>query len=286
MKTSNVKILRTARKILLAGIIAALFISWAPRQIKWVAIGDSITYLNDHLDETANRVQKGYMTRVVDKLPNITFVNKGFNGWTSVGIAEKIDQLGLEKADAYSVFLGTNDWWSGQPVGGFSDYTDNTGHKTVYGAFRIIIDKLRSLNPQARIILMTPMQRGDFVLWNNFKNNAYGSYREKNGQQLAGVAAAIREIALHEKLPLVDVYHKSGITPKNAVKYKRLKDSATGRYKNYTYPEYISIPFNPDASEYPYPAEACGMTYDGLHPSDKGNEIIAKMLVKELKKIK
>ncbi|MDR0814975.1 MAG: GDSL-type esterase/lipase family protein [Bacteroidales bacterium] len=286
MKAPSKEILHKAGKFILVGLFAAFCISWAPRPVKWVAIGDSITYLNDHLNETGNRLQKGYMTRAIEMLPNITYINKGFNGWTSTGIAEKIDQLGLEKADVYSVFLGTNDWWSGQPTGEFSDYTNNTGHKTVYGAFRIIVDKLRSLNPQARIILMTPMQRGDFVYWEHFRNNAYGSYRAKNGQQLADIAAAIKKIALHEKLPLVDIYHESGITPKNAVKFKRLKDSATGQYKNYSYPKYIDVPFNPDTDEYPYPVEAVDMTYDGLHPSDKGNEIIANMLVRELKNCK
>jgi lysophospholipase L1-like esterase len=286
MKNLSKKILHKAGKFIFAGIVATLVISCAPQPVKWVAIGDSITYLNDHLNETDNRLQKGYMTRVIEQLPNITYVNKGFNGWTSTGIAEQIEQLGLEKADVYSVFLGTNDWWSGQPIGEFSDYTGNTGYKTVYGAFRIIIDKLRSLNPHAQIILMTPVQRGDFIYWEHFKNNAYGSYREKNGQQLADVAAAIEDIALHEKLSLVDVYHKSGITPQNAVKFKRLKDSATGLYSNYAYPNYIDVPFNPDADEYPYPVEAIDMTYDGLHPSDQGNEIIANMLVKELKNSK
>jgi lysophospholipase L1-like esterase len=252
--------------------------------MKWVAIGDSITYLNDHPGETGNRVAKGYMTRVIEQLPNLSCVNKGYNGWTAGGIADKIDDLGLEKADIYTVFLGTNDWWSGRPAGAMPDYENNTGSSTVYGAFRIIIDKLRSLNGRAHIILITPLQRGDFVYTGNFRNNAYGSYRGKNGQNLADIADAIKKIAKYEKLVVVDLYAKSGITPKNAVKFKRLKDPATGLYKNYTYPEYIDIPFNPDSDEYPYPIESVDMTYDGLHPSDKGNEVIANMLVKAMKK--
>ena len=39
-------------------------------------------------------------------------------------------------------------------------------------AFRIIINKLRSLNEDARILLITPMQRVDFVYLTNMKNNA------------------------------------------------------------------------------------------------------------------
>ena len=45
----------------------------------------------------------------------------------------------------------------------------------------------------------------------------------------------------------------------------------------------MDVPFNPKTDEYPYPIEAIDMSYDGLHPSDEGNAIIAKMLVEVLK---
>jgi lysophospholipase L1-like esterase len=67
------------------------------------------------------------------------------------------------------------------------------------------------------------------------------------------------------------------------VKFKRLKDPQTGVYKNFKYPTFIDIPFDPATDEYPYPLEAIDMTYDGLHPSDKGYEVIARKLVKVLK---
>lgn len=265
--------------------VVIFFTSFSQKQIKWVAIGDSITYLNEHQDETGNRITKGYMTRVVEKLPNIQYVNQGHNGWTSGGIANAIDKLGLEKADVYSIFLGTNDWWQGRPIGQLSDYTNNTGNNSVYGSFRIIIDKLRQLNADAKIILITPMQRVDFVYINNMKNNAYGSYREKNGQSLKQVVAAINTIGKKERLKVVDLYNKSRMTLKTLVKYKRLKDPNTkGAYRNYPYPDFIDVPFNPETDEYPYPLDAIDMTYDGLHPSDKGYEVIANMLVQVMKK--
>ncbi|HEX8279668.1 MAG TPA: SGNH/GDSL hydrolase family protein, partial [Segetibacter sp.] len=83
------------KKFLLTLLIFCLFSSFSKPEITWVAIGDSITYLNDHLNETGNRVTKGYMTRVKEKLPNISYINKGYNGWTVVRIAENIEKLGL-----------------------------------------------------------------------------------------------------------------------------------------------------------------------------------------------
>jgi lysophospholipase L1-like esterase len=272
------------KKGLLIAAVFIFFTSFTKKELTWVAIGDSITYLNDHQNETGDRITKGYMTRVTEKLPYIHFINQGHNGWTSGGIAEAIEKLGLMKADVYSVFLGTNDWWHGRPLGTFADYLNNAGNNTVYGSFRIIINKLRSLNNDAKILLITPMQRADFVYINNPTNNAYGSYRPKNGQTLEQFANAIDSISRHEGFGVVDLYHKKGMDVKHLVKFKRLKDPQTGAYKDYRYPDYISIPFHAGEDEYPYPPEAIDVTYDGLHPSDKGYAMISKMLAKIMKK--
>jgi lysophospholipase L1-like esterase len=260
-------------------------VSFTPKEkeITWVAIGDSITYLNEHPDETKNRISKGYMTRVTEKLPHIHYINQGHNGWTTRRMAENIEKIGLVKADVYSVFLGTNDWWHADTLGHFTDYTNNTGSHTLYGSYRIIIDKIRSLNKNAAIFLITPMQRSDFVYISNPKNNAWGSYKEKNGFSLEQFAGAIDSIGGYEHFKVADLYHKKSIAVKHLVKYKRLKDPGTGLYKNYPYPDYMGIPFNPETDEYPYPVDAMDMTYDGLHPSDKGYAVIAGMLVKIMK---
>jgi lysophospholipase L1-like esterase len=271
------------KKLLILLTLIGLFGAFTHKELSWVAIGDSITYLNEHVNETDNRITKGYMTRVVEQLPYLHYINQGHNGWTAVRIAQSIETLGLTKADVYSVFLGTNDWWSGRPLGHFQDYQQNTGTNTVYGSFRVIIDKLRSLNPQARILLITPMQRVDFVYLFNFKNNAYGSYRAKNGQDLEDFANAIDSIGRYERFNVVDLYHTKSLKESKLVNYKRLKDPQTGSYRNYAYPKFIDVPFNPETDEYPYPVGAIARTYDGLHPSDKGYEIISRKLVKVMK---
>ncbi len=271
------------KKAFLIIVMALLGFSFRSSKLKWVAIGDSITYLNDHPDETNNRITKGYMSMVCDKLPSVKYVNKGFNGWTSVMIAQKIDSLGLEKADIYTVFLGTNDWWSGNKIGAFTDYQNNTGAKTIYGAFRIITNKLRKLNPNAHIVLITPMQRADFVHIFDFQNNAYGSYKPKAEQTLEEVANAIVTIAKSENFELVDLYHDGQLAIKDLINFKRLKNPETGTYQNYAYPSYINVPFNPKTDEYPYPLDAQKLTFDGLHPSDKGYEVITDRILKVFK---
>src|SRR6476661_1874795 len=110
------------KKLLTLLLVCTTLLSFYQKPKTWVAIGDSITYLNDHADETGNRITKGYMTLVAEKMPGLEYINKGFNGWTSGGIAAQIDSLGLTKADIYTVFLGTNDWWQGRPIGTLNDY--------------------------------------------------------------------------------------------------------------------------------------------------------------------
>ncbi|HEY4335391.1 MAG TPA: SGNH/GDSL hydrolase family protein [Puia sp.] len=256
------------------------------RPLTWVAIGDSITYLNDHPDETGNRMTKGYLADVVEKLDYIHCLNQGRNGWTTQNFAQSIEKLDIPVGDVYTVFLGTNDWWHGHHVGTWDDYQNATGDSTIYGCMRVLIDKIRSLNDSASIILMTPMPRADFVYINNPTNNAYGSYWEKDGQTLEQVAKAIVIIGRHEGFRTVDLYHEKQLAVPQLVHFKRLKNPATGAYRNLSYPEYIGVPYDPKADEYPYPLEAVNMTYDGLHPSNAGCAVIAAGLIKELKKVR
>jgi len=267
------------KKWLAALVTILVFNSFTQKKITWVAIGDSITYLNEHLDETSYRLHKGYLTRVSETLPEVQYINQGHNGWKSTDIAANIEKLGLVKADVYSIFLGTNDWWGGIPAGNINDYKEATGTGTVFGSFRIIIDKVRRLNEQAKIILITPMQRSDFVYVLDHKNNAYGSYKAKNGQLLEDVANAVITIGKYEHLPVIDLYHDPRFDIRNMVNFKRLKDPQTSEYKEFPYPQSTTIPYNPKTDEYPYPPAAINMTYDGLHPSDKGDSVIARLIV-------
>jgi lysophospholipase L1-like esterase len=263
---------------------AILFLGFTHRPVNWVAVGDSITYLNDHRDETKYRLGKGYLTDVTEKLPWLHYENQGRNGWTVRRFAQKIDSLNIPAGDIYTVFLGTNDWWQGVPAGHWEDYQNATGDSTIYGSFRILADKLRSLNPNAPVVLITPLPRADFVYINDPRNNAFGSYKPKKGQTLEQVADAVIDIGRHAGFRVVDLYHDKRLAIPKLVHFKRLKDPQTGAYQNYPWPAYTSIPFNPASDEYPYPDGAIDMTFDGLHPSDKGNAEIAKKLVHALKK--
>jgi lysophospholipase L1-like esterase len=278
------KVFRLTPLLLLPVLLGSFMPPKPTKEITWTAIGDSFTYLNDHLNESQDRVTKGWITRTTELIPGLKYTNQGHNYWTTVEIADHIDQFNLQPADVYTIFLGTNDWMLGVPLGTLADYTNSTGTGTLNGAYRVIVNKLRSLNPNAHIILFTPMQRGDFVYILNPRINCSGSYKDMKGQSLESFADAMRNIADKENFTVVDLYHEPRLALNFAVKFKYLRDPKTNQYKEYPYPEYTNISFK-ETDEYPYPVRAMDTTYDGVHPSDKGSAIVAELVAKAIESL-
>jgi lysophospholipase L1-like esterase len=266
------------RKALIGFIALFLLNAKSTDFVTWVAIGDSITYMNEHPAESNFNVSKGYMKLIQEKYPHVSYINRGYNGWTAKKMASEIEKLKIEKADVYTFFMGTNDWTNSVSVGTINDYP--LVNQTFYSALGQIIRHLKGLNPAAKIILFTPMQRSDFVYFKNFKNNHHGSYKAKNGQNLSDFADAILNVAKNQNLQVVDLYYKSGMELSRMAKFKYLRSGADSTYVRVPYPDYINMPFNPEKDLYPYPKEAADLTYDGLHPNDEGYKIIAQMLEK------
>ncbi len=247
------------------------------RERIWCAIGDSFTYLNDHLDETGYRLKKGYLTRTLTKLPEkVRLINIGINGSATTDWLDKQ----IPKADFYTILLGTNDWFRRHtPLGSRTDY-EQVRQGTILGNLACLIQKIHAVRPGAPVFVMNPVERGDFVYISNVQNTAHGSYREENGVTLKEVAATIYRTVRGRDIVPIDLHTRSGFTPANAVRFKRLRRN--GIITNVPYPDYIDIPCHPETDPYPYPEDAAFMTYDGLHPSDQGSEIIASILADEI----
>lgn len=248
--------------------------------LKWCAIGDSFTYLNDHLEETDFRVEKGYLTHTEEKLEfPVQIVNLGING---SGTCDWLEQK-LVKADLYTILLGTNDWFSKHiPLGDELSFQEKKPG-SILGNLGYIINRIRQLDALAPIVVMNPVERGDFVYIFDRTNNAHGSYEPENGLWLAEVSKEIYRVVQGEEIYKIDLHGRSGFTPQNAVHFKRL--NVNGKMLDVPYPDYTTLPYDPKQEEYPYPKEAIDMTYDGLHPSDEGNEILATLLANELNSI-
>lgn len=244
--------------------------------LTWCAIGDSFTYLNDHLDETGYRVTKGYLDRIKEQLPGIRLINAGINGSkVSDWIHEQIP-----KADLYTLLLGTNDWTNQNPLGTQEDFRSRK-EGTILGNYGILLDHIRAVSPHAVIVAGNPVERADFVYILDPENNAVGSYAQQAGQKLCDIAQAILEACQSEGIVTADLHRLSGFTQESVIRFKRVKKD--GVYRNLPYPEYVGVHFTPGKDEYPYPPEAAGLTYDGLHPSDEGNRRIADLFAAAIK---
>lgn len=248
-------------------------------KLVWCAIGDSFTYLNDHLDETDHRVKKGYLSRTQIKCEqryDMEILNLGING----SVTENFLDVEIPQADLFTILLGTNDWNEGVPCGSAEDFILRK-KGTIVGHMGIILDRIHEKNPDARIIVMNPVERGDFVYILDPTNNAHGSYAKQNGQKLKDISDKIFRCADScEWVEAIDLHRLSGFKQGNVLHFKKIK--VDGEYRNIEYPEYVQYDFDPIEDEYPYPSAAGWMTYDGLHPSDEGNERIASILAEQI----
>ncbi len=247
------------------------------KEIRWCAIGDSFTYLNNHPDETGFRVSKGYLARIREKIPGLCLNNIGINGST---FQDWILQP-IPEADLYTVLLGTNDWHQGIPMGSETDFCGRT-EGTILGNLGILLDHIRKAAPGACVIVGNPVERTDFVYLLDPENNARGSYAQEKGLALSVLSAEILKCCELEGVATVNCHDMSGFTPENAVRFRRVRRG--NHTEDLPYPDYIGVPFSPRNDPYPYPPEAAWMTYDGLHPTDEGCEILACLFAEQIRK--
>jgi len=166
----------------------------------WCSLGTSITWYNDNVASAGGRFTTGYQSYVRYTLSFKGFTNRGVNGGTVASQLGKVD-----KADYYTIEHGINDWGHSTPVGTLDDYVNNSANKTFFAFYRQLIDEIRSINPDATIILCTPRRAFGF---NGYLPAHW--YLAKNGIKLEEYAKAVRAIAAHEGFVVADFFKNSG----------------------------------------------------------------------------
>ena len=175
---------------------------YRPREIdaSWCSLGTSITWYDSRVDNARGKFIRGYQSRVLDVLRFKRFVNCGVNGGVVASQYGKI-----AKADVYTIEHGINDWGHGVKIGTPADYASNATNGTFYANYRILVDRIRAVNPDAKIVLCTPR-----------KGYGFGKYlppkesMPHHGIHLREYAAAVREIAKMEGFVVADFYANCG----------------------------------------------------------------------------
>lgn len=187
------------------------------------SVGDSIT---------ANGVGgslKGYQLCLQDLYNFTAYTTYGYSGralstfLTPDGnsIIEQFINNAISR-DIYTLLAGTNDFKldirAGE-IGTLNDYKNLTSYGAVgsvislnfYQALKAFVLRCYELNPKAKIIFMTPLQRN---------NAGYTSWSTNSvGRTLSDFVNAIREVAAYESIPVVDFFKEGVINMRNLSQY-------------------------------------------------------------------
>ena len=173
---------------------------WAGK--KCVFFGDSITAGIGSTVQYAN---------VLASLKGIHPVNYGVNGSILVDngmsrVTAFVTDYADNPADAFIFAYGTNDWGGGKPLGEWYT-TDSNGVRTLTtdtttfrGAWVQILTYLKTNFDGKKIILMTPIHRGDDL-------------KPVSGRYLEEYVNVIKEAGEIFSVDVIDLYGESGLTP-------------------------------------------------------------------------
>ncbi len=167
----------------------------------WFAFGDSITDMGYYIDSAA-------------KTANVVATAFGYSGW-SLGIdgngygslqdaCEDMFKADV-KPDIVSIFAGTNDFGHSTEVG------------PMWRGLEYILGRIRVEFPEAKILLITPLQRDfhDGALCG--ETNGLGP--NKMDRYLEEYADAIKKVGVEQQIQVLDLYHDSPVTQANAWDY-------------------------------------------------------------------
>ena len=182
--------------------------------------------------------------------------------------ADKLLEEHGDSVDAILIFIGTNDYNNGVPIGEWYDVKDEQvmyGHgepkklvnrqrrymkmdpETYRGRINIALDKVKRMFPGKQIILLTPIHRAQFH--RSEKNwQITEDYTNQCGIYLEEYINAVKDAGNIWAVPVIDMNALSGLYPMMDEHAQYFKDADTDR----------------------------------LHPNDKGHERLARTLYYQL----
>jgi lysophospholipase L1-like esterase len=171
---------------------------------KYYSLGDSIV--------ENGKTRTGYQHYIAERY-SMKHSNYGVGGSTVVDTLSTYQKLDFTDVSLVTIGFGVNDARTSVPLGRIGSYMD-TSHdtSTFYGAYRTLLDKIYTDNPECRVILLTPLQR-------LFVTNFGCDTENANGCKLIDFVDAIIEIGQMYATPVCDMYRNSGLNQKNLAYY-------------------------------------------------------------------
>ena len=171
------------------------------KNITWVAFGDSLTEYNF-------RAKYHYFDYVAKDL-SLNIINLGVSGtgYKEDGGSEAFYKR-IEKSienlefDILTIFGSFNDLGKGYTLG---EPTDSTS-KTICGCINLTIETFKKIKPLNKIALVTPTIWRDGVYYGDF---------DVRREDLDDYVESLLQIAKLKRIPILDLYHNSGLDPNN-----------------------------------------------------------------------
>lgn len=230
-----------------------------------------VAYFGDSITDPKNDGSKLKYWNYLQEWLEITPLVYGKSGRQWNDIPRQADQLKAEhgdSVDAILIFIGTNDYNNGVPIGEWYEVRDEQvvfGHgqpkkpvnrqrryikmddNTYRGRINIAIDKLKRMYPTKQIVLLTPIHRAQF--YRNEKNwQITEDYTNQCGIFLEEYVNAVKEAGNIWAVPVIDLNAACGLFPMIDDHAQYFHDSATDR----------------------------------LHPNDQGHQRMARTLFYQL----
>lgn len=197
--------------------------------------GKRIAYLGDSItDPKILPEDKHYWAYLQEWLNTETYVY-GISGhqWTHLtGQAEKLKKEHGDNVDAIMIFLGTNDYNSGVPLGEWFSYTTETvnangkmverrrrtpifDESTFRGRINYALDSLKRIYPSKQIVLLTPIHRGP-AEFSKSNVQPHEDFCNSCGEYLDAYIEVLKEASGIWSVPVIDIYSLCGLLPSRA----------------------------------------------------------------------
>lgn len=233
--------------------------------------GKRVAYFGDSITDPRNNASKDKYWSLLEKWLGITPYVYAVSGRQWDDIPRQTNALYEQhgdSVDAILIFMGTNDYNNGVPIGQWYKERDeevmyghgemkkmtqrkrqylNKDDKTYVGRINIAMEKLKRTYPDKQIVLLTPIHRAQFHA--NDKNwQSPEDYTNQCGLYLKEYVDAVKEAGNVWSVPVIDMNALCGLYPLVDEQAKYFRDALTDR----------------------------------LHPNDMGHERMAKTLMYQL----
>ena len=200
---------------------------WAGKKVAF--LGDSIT---DPTNDASTVKYWGFLAQWLGITPYVYGVSG--RQWNDIPRqAEKLQAEHGDDVDAILIFMGTNDYFAGVPIGTwFTERHEkvvagimerkhpvdrmrrypSTDADTYRGRINIAIDNLKKCYPTKQIVLLTPLHRAGFYA-GDFNWQPPEDYTNPCGEYLDAYVESVKEAGNIWAVPVIDWNASSGLFP-------------------------------------------------------------------------